>query len=50
MSEHWETLFDCEGDWALAQFVQRCGRDSICEDLVKPSECGPGQVASGGPA
>lgn len=34
-----EHPFHCEGDWTLAQFAQRWGRGSICEDL-KPSRSG----------
>ena len=49
-SEHEETLFDCEGDRALAQVAQGGCGVSLLRDTEKPTRHGPGQLALGGPA
>ena len=50
MPEHQETLFDCEGDRALAQVAQGGCGVSLLGDTQKPSGHSPGQPALGHPA
>jgi len=48
-SEHQQTLFDCEGDGALARVPHGGCGVSILGDTQKPSGYGPGQLAPGVP-
>ena len=48
-SEHQETLFYCEGNWALERVVQRACGIFYLADIQKLSLQGPGQPSLGDP-